>query len=242
MKLSFMPAMQLAPKANTSSKQVETAENDVPRETPVDETPATPAELPNFKPKPTSPKLDELNATQLALQTDVASGKYAPGSTEFVDAMVALFKVGNDIKAEEANILRIAKEQEIAAKRNERIGLVDAAFEAHAALIAINATEASIEEKNEVYAKFKEARAVIDNEMLLRVPSGIASKKAVDGLAPKATTEGGEKGKAILDYFISRNAEGVPTAQIKKELVEQGHAVGTVGSVILAYERKMGWK
>jgi len=234
-----MPAMQLAPKTATSTAPVATVE------TPVVETQATPANLPNFQPKPTSPKLEELQAELLTKQTDVASGKFAPGSTEFVEVMIAMFKLGNDIKAEEANILRIAKEQEIAAKRNERIALVDTMLDLHIAWHKVETATPSgenLDEKNAAYAKFKEARAVIDNEMLLRVPSGIASKKAVDGLATKATTEGGEKGKAIIAYFIEQRAAGVPYTQIKKDLVANGHAVGTVGSVILAWQRANGEK
>lgn len=231
--------MQLAPKHGNHAAHVETPAAPVETVETV-ETPAAPVAI---VPRETltSPKLEELKSKQLELQTEVVSGKFAAGSTEFVDVMVEMFKIGTDIKTEEANIARIAKEAEIANKRNERIALVDAMLEAYAAVIAINATDASIDDKNLVYAKFKELRAPIDNEMLLRIPSGIASKKAVDGLAPK-TTDGGEKGKAIIAYFLEQRANGVPDTQIKKELVANGHAVGTVGAVILAWQRQNGEK
>ena len=223
--------MQFAPKSAQSSAPIKTVET-----VETVETPAAPL-------KPTSEKLDVLKSTLTEKQTELASGKILPGTSEFTEAMLVQFQLMNEIKAEEANIAKTIKEQEIALKRNERIAMVDDMLAAYADVLAINAATPSgenMEEKNAIYAKFKALREPIDNEMLVRIPHTTPSKKAVDGLAPK--TDGGEKGKAIIAYLLEQRALGITDTEIKKQLVANGHAVGTVGAVVLAYQRANGEK
>lgn len=197
--------------------------------------------VPPVKPILVSDKLTALQAELLEKQTLVASGTVAPGTEQFTDIMLQMFNLGNGIKTEKAEIEKVLREADIAKKRNERLGLIDAMLEAHLSYEAVRLdANATMETKNIAYAAYKEARNPIDNEMLIRIPSGIASKKAVDGLAPK--TDGGEKGKAIISYFLEQRAVGVTDTNIKKDLVASGHAVGTVGAVILQWQRANGEK
>lgn len=193
-----------------------------------------------------SDKLTQLENELLEKQTKLAGGSIAPGTGEFTDVMLDLFKLGNEIKTERTTIEKAMREADVAKKRNERIGMVDAMIAAAIENYLVHndgsPKSENLDAKNAAYAKLVELRAPIDNEMLVRIPHTTASKKAVDGLTVKPTTEGGEKGKAIIAYLLAQRENGATDTNIKKQLVQDGYAVGTVGSVILAWQRENGEK
>lgn len=202
-------------------------------------TPPTPANLQNFQPEPTSDKLETLKIALIDAQKIVATQE--PGSAAFTDAMIKAFQVGKEIDAEKLNIKKLLHEQEVAMKRNERIALFDEAIVAYDAVIAINATEASIDEKNAVYDAYKAKREIVVNELLAKYATSKPSTVATQGVA-KSTSTNGNKAADILAMFHEQRAQGIPDATIKKNIEAAGHARGTVGAVILAWQRANGEK
>lgn len=237
-----MIKMQFAPKSSNGGKietpQIETPQTqqteqvDVPRETPA----------PVAQPEPTSEKLESLKIALIDAQNIVKS--HDAGTVAFTDAMIKAFQIGKDIDVEKSNIKKLLHEQEVAMKRNERIALIDNVIDlAIKHYIVENATPSgeNLDEKNEAYAKMKNAREIVANELLAKYPTSKPSTVATAGVA-KSTSTNGNKAADILAMFHEQRAAGVPDATIKKNIEAAGHARGTVGAVILAWQRANGEK
>lgn len=193
-------------------------------------------------PKPVSAKIAELNAKKA--EAWAAMQKLQFGTKEAEDAMLNVYKLQVAIDNEQKAEMRAELELEQIRKRNEKVafgnGLLDAVIDADRANVAIQADKkASIEAKNDVYDVLKTAREKALNEIIGKFS---VDRKPVSLTTPATGGTKGAKGAAILDMFIANRATGMTDTENKKAIVDAGHAVGTVGAVILAWQRETGEK
>lgn len=155
-------------------------------------------------------------------------------SIEATNLSLAIYKLTQDIKAQEAIIAKAEREQEIAMKRNERIKLVDTLLEAHEHVLKVHATKSStLEDKNAASDAFKAAKDVVSNELLAKYAAPVRAV-STDG-APASG-----KSKAIVELFIEGRAYGKGDTEIMKEIVSAGFARGTAWHAVNNYKKSIG--
>ena len=155
-------------------------------------------------------------------------------------AMTDLFKLGNDINAEIANV----KKAEVAAKaaelRTERLANLEDYKNAvllHFTAIQKPANKRTPEEVEAIKLHSDNEKSAYDNlaNMILgSVPKQHVATVAKDGV-PKES-----KGIAIRDMYIANKAAGMTNTQAEKAIVELGYSRGTTGAVCLAYRKEIG--
>lgn len=184
------------------------------------------------KPAPTSEKLEQLRAELKTLK--LAAKSAASDSPEEEDAMLAVWKQNQLIKAEVANIEKAAKEAEVEAKRQKQIEL---RINYKAAVLANDGKKATAETAEAE----KLAQDALDNQLLARFSSAAPAKKAADG-TQKEVGERGATAKRITEMFLANRAAGMNDTDNKKAIVAAGESRGTTGAVVLAWQQANGEK
>lgn len=183
----------------------------------------------------TAPKAEPTSELLTKLKADKKTAWAAmlactdPESKEALDAQMNVLKINGGIKAEIARINKEEADAKTQELRNKRI-TVRVAY--GAAVLAAAAKGAGQAEKDALIALETE----LDN-LLLPVHVSAPKDAGTSGAGTK-----GAKSAEIVAAYVAGKAAGKTDAQIKKELVEAGHAVGTVGSAILAHQRATGEK
>lgn len=204
------------------------------------------------KPEPkvyTSPRLDELKQIRRDLAAKLA-GIEDVDSDEYNDANLAVYKAGNDIKAEIEALKKAERDQLALEARNARVALFDTAVDAKIAeqehfrtvYSAITSpTKEDMEVMNGFTAAYKAAREVVVNELTAKFGSSTAAKPAGTPAAAGSGEVRGAKSKEILDYYVDQIATRPnDETAIRKELIEKGYNDGTIGNVIVTYKRANG--
>lgn len=156
-------------------------------------------------------------------------------------SMLVTFKIQKEIEGEITNIKTLARDAEAQMKRNERIKLVDTLLAAHVAKLMVDSDKKSTEEaRNVANDAFNAAKDVVQNELLARYGTSKPSTSVATGTT--STGERGAKGAEILAEHQANLAGGKTVPESKAAIVASGHAVGTVGAVILKWEREQGLK
>lgn len=189
--------------------------------------------------EPTSEKLTALKAEH---STAWAKMTAAPqGSKEAIDAFQETYRIGKLIDGEIAEIRKTEANARIAELRNARVKMAEDWKEAIINVVNVHARKGvTLDEKQAASDNEAKLGEVVKNELLAKYAHSTVAR-VVDS-TKTATGTKGEKGAAIVEAYKAGKLEGKTDADIKKGLVAAGHAVGTVGAVILAYQREIGEK
>lgn len=217
---------------DANDKQVANGENqNVATETAQTATASKPAE-----PVYDSEKLQELKAEGAQLWEKMTQCE--PGSVEANDALLAVYKNKNEQAAEVARIKADLAHKAIAEKRNAKIAELQALLDAHTANVAVQASDAPNEVKDEANAAFKSQFDAIANELCLRIGGTVAPK--TDKPAATGGNGGGKIKEAIEAAFIKNRADGMSDTENIKAIIASGYSRGTTGAVVLAWRRAQG--
>lgn len=185
-------------------------------------------------------KIANHQATIKTLGTSMATLEV--GSKEWLDANLEIYKINQLIKAEQAGLLKIAHEQEIAEKRNARIVLADNLVSAAVHHTKIHATKSSTaDDKTAADDALAAASEVVKNELLAKFAVSTPSKSVATG----TTAVAGGKGAttlAIRAAFDANRASGMSDSANIKAIIDSGFSRGTTGAVVLAYQKELGEK
>lgn len=188
-------------------------------------------------PELTSGALTKLMADQLAAKTNLRTHAATMTDDEFTGANELLFKISEDIKAEKRNIERSNVEAAKVVERNKKLANVTNLLSSQTAFDAVSADKkATPEALTAATDALKLARETVENLIL-----GSSAIKAVTTPGTGGGTKGA-KSAEIVAMHIANKAKGMTDAESKKDIVSHDHAVGTVGSAILAWEREQGLK
>lgn len=180
------------------------------------------------KPEPTSEKLTAIRAEITKLEDIQITWTKATPRDERLKLNLELFKLGNDEKAEIANIEKAEREAKAMEARNAKISMIDELLAAHVANnTAIGDKKMSIEDKNAVNNKFHKLRETVVNAVLGSKPIA-----AVSGDKPAGTK--GATGQEIVDLYDKYRAEGKTDKEARDAIKAAGHSRGTTDAVILA--------
>lgn len=169
----------------------------------------------------TSPLLVELKAKYVTAWQ--AQGKFTdPFSQEAKDAKMAAFKIEGEIAAEMARLNGESKAAEIAAKRNERLKLVETLLDAQKAILTAPKNIAA-DKMAELQTTFDTAKEVVSNELLAKYAASRPAKAKVEG-ETSTKTEGGANKEAILELARA--------GKTQKEIIEAGYKRSTVWHTI----------
>lgn len=184
--------------------------------------------------EPKSEKLTALRADLLATKTAVKS--LAADSPEEDAAFTKIYKLGEDIKAEIAEIGK----QKAAAEQKEREAVViaefDAAVQASKDSDKVAASDASAEDKNAAYAHAQSLRETICNKLLGK------AKPVSGGTGTASKGTAGQTTKEILDLITANRAAGMNDADNKKAVANAGYAVGTIWGILDKFKKENGAK
>jgi len=162
--------------------------------------------------------------------------------TEQQAAMLATFKIQNEIKTELANLKNAEREEAANMARNARIELVTDLLAAHAYKLKVDADKKSTDaERNDANDMFNAASDVVKNELLARYPTSKPAAKPADGTDKPAGARGAT-GAEIIAQHVANLADGKTPAESKAAIVAGGHSRGTTGAVVLAWEKEQGIK
>lgn len=156
--------------------------------------------------------------------------KMQPGTPEANNAMLEGFKIQKEIEAEQNAMKRAEGEAKIQELRNQRIGLATAYKDA----VLANTGKGK---NDETQAAEDAAYEALVNELL--------SKYAAKTTAPVGDKPAGTKGetsKKILERYQFHLSTGLDSTAAKKAVIDEGYARGTVGAVVLAWEKETGVK
>lgn len=199
---------------------------------------AAPAATPETAPEPTSEKLTEIRAKMDSL---FASQKTITDRKLLLESNLEIYKLTQDEKTEIANIKKTESELKQQEAKNARIAMVDNLLAAHTDnLAALNNDSMTLDEKNAVNDTFHSLRESVVNELLARYPKSTPAKS--DG---KPATDGtkGATGAAIIERFLANRNAGMDDTANKKEIeTVGGFSRGTIGAVILAWQKANGEK
>lgn len=168
----------------------------------------------------TSDKLTALKAEYSAAWQKVISCT-DPFAPETKDAKLALYKIENEMKAEQAGLQKAANDAKIAEARNQRIALNTAQLDAHTALLAVKADKkAKPEDVTAAENAFNTAKEAVENELLAKFAGSKPAKVTSDGSAK--TSGGSSKTDEIFALFDS--------GKTYDEIISAGYADGTIRS------------
>lgn len=155
-------------------------------------------------------------------------------SEEAVTANLELYKISQQIKSAEAEIVTAERQLEVANKRNERIKLFDDVIVAHAHHLKTAASKATADEKRAAHDDFIAKSEIVKNELLAKYATVSAPRAAGTG-EPK-----GAKGAAIIAMYEANKATGMDVTANIKAIIASGHSRGTTGAVVLAHRKAIG--
>lgn len=207
----------MATQKPTAKQAAEATEATEKNETAPAATQAKPAE-------PTSPKLEELKKAKTAAMSEAAKAQMAGDEKAAEDKFLEVYKIGEDIKKEIAEIRK--HEAELLRKEKEAaiVKLFDDAIAAYANHLKVEGSKASIEEKNAASNAYKEQREKVVNRLLGSRPAA-----ATTGKTPTGTR--GATGSAIHQMILDNLAAGMTLTDAKKAIVDAGYSRGTTGAV-----------
>jgi hypothetical protein len=176
----------------------------------------------------TSEKLQQLQQ-EAAAQWEAIKGLEF-GSKEFNDGQLAMFKLQNAIKAEQAAIAAAEANRKAEEARNAKIAIVD---NYAAAVLAAAAKGATDEQK---------AAAAAMREQLVNL---VVGAKVATATKPKGEGEGegaskGATAAAIIAEYLSHLNAGMSDTEARKATIAAGYSRGTTGAVVLDYRRQNG--
>lgn len=181
---------------------------------------------------PTSEKL-------VLIEKQIADTLAEIKTADTTEQQMALIANVSKLNAEKtAEINAIKNEQRAAEKRekdSKKVALINNVLDAQANMIELSRDKkATEEEKLAASDKLAAAVEILKNELIGAVKPTSTST---------AFGSKGATGNEIREKFIAARANGGKTdTEIKKDLVAEGYAVGTVGAVVLAYQREIGEK
>lgn len=185
---------------------------------------------PATKPEPTSEKLIAIRAEITKLEDIQITWTKATPRDERLKLNLELFKLGNDEKAEIANIEKADREAKAMEARNAKIAMIDELLVAHVANnAAIGDKKMSIEDKNAINDKFHKLRETVVNAVLGSKPT-----QAATATGDKTPGTKGATGQEIVDLYDKYRAEGKTDKEARDAIKAAGHSRGTTDAVILA--------
>jgi hypothetical protein len=182
--------------------------------------------------EPTSEKLVSIKQQ---ISDTLAKIKTAETTEEQMELISNVSKLNAEKTAEINAIKNEARAAELREKQNKKIALIDNVLSAHKNVIDLsNDKKATEEQKLAASDNLAAAVETLKNELIGTVkPTATAT----------ASGSKGATGNEIREKFIAARSNGGKTdTEIKKDLVAEGYAVGTVGAVVLAYQREIGEK
>jgi hypothetical protein len=186
--------------------------------------------------KPTSPALVELEAK---LKTAMSAIGIEPDSDKQQLLMLEAMAVRTEVKNEIARINKEAIDKVNAEKINLRISLADALRDTSASYALLNADKKSTEaDRNAALDALNAAYDAVKTELLARY----ATSKPATAKTEGSTSTKGSTGAAIIALHEVNLASGMTPAESKKAIESSGHARGTTGAVVLAWEKLQGIK
>lgn len=190
----------------------------------------------------TSPKLVEIRTAMDAIFDKQATFTKETPRADKVAANVELFKLGNDEKAEIANIKKAENDAKIAEARNARVKMLDDLLAAYSANQAgIGNTKLKLEDKNALNDTYHKLRENVVNELLAKYAKSTPATATATG-DKHATGTKGSTSATIREAFIANRAAGMTDTDNVKAIIASGQSRGTTGAVVLAYQREIGEK
>ncbi len=166
----------------------------------------------------TSELLEKLKAEHKALWAELIKHE-DPDSEEAKDASLAVFKKKGEIKAEEANLLKIENEAKQTAARNERLKFAQDLIDAVTAKVSAP-KNTSADKMAELESAVATAKEKVENELLAKFAGSKPAKTAAATDGTAKVSEGGANKEAILELARA--------GKTQKEIIEAGYKRSTV--------------
>ena len=175
----------------------------------------------------TSEKLQQLQQEASAQWEAIKGLEF--GSKEFNDGQLAMFKLQNAIKAEQAAIAAAEVNRKAEEARNEKIAIVDNYAAAVLAAAAKGATD-----------EMKATAAALREQLVNLVVGAKAPAPKVKGEGEGEGSSRGATAAAIIAEYLGHLNAGMSDTDARKATIAAGYSRGTTGAVVLEYRRQNG--